>query len=215
MPTCIARSSTAIVHHVPAPAEEQFRQWQLDITTVAEQFAGYEGTDLYPPGKPESDQWVTVIHFTTEQALNTWLESPVRSEWIKKIQTAIGDFQLQRTQGGFSLWFAGQSNRDGQQLPPAWKMALTVWLSLYPTVMLLTIFVGQYTAPVGLSFSMLIGNALSVALLQWLVVPVLSRGLRPWLEANAPARRILSIGGACAIVAFLLLLAVCFRTDTG
>ena len=94
-------------------------------------------------------------------------------------------------------------------------MVLTVLLGLYPTVMLLTIFVGPYTSRLGMAVSMLIGNALSVSSLQWLVMPVLTRMLAPWLEADARRARTLSYGGLALISVLLAALTFGFRHVTG
>src|SRR5262249_46517507 len=49
--------------------------------------------------------------------------------------------------------------------PPSWKIVMTVVLALFPTVMLLAVFPGPYTAPLGFAAAMLIGNFLSVSIL--------------------------------------------------
>ena len=210
-----ARSSAAIVQQVPPEAADRFRRWQNDVAAAAQTFAGYEGTDLYPPASNETNEWVTVIHFANEQSLQHWIDSPLRAQWVEKLRATVGDFELKTLNGGFSLWFDGLKQGAAGQLPPAWKMALTVLCGLYPTVMLLTVFVAPITSPLGFSVSMLIGNALSVALLQWIVVPALLRVLQPWLDANSNKAQWLSIAGAGAIVMLLLLIAVLFRAITG
>jgi len=98
---------------------------------------------------------------------------------------------------------------------PSWKMALTVLLGLYPTVMVLTLFPGPYTEPLGLALAMLIGNALSVSILQWAVMPVLNSLLAPWLRANSEQRRAYSVGGLFLILFFLAGFALLFRQVTG
>jgi hypothetical protein len=101
---------------------------------------------------------VVVLHFDTAAALRGWLDSPERAGWVARLRDEVGEFRLRTLPGGFGPWFAD---------PPApWKVALTVLLGLYPTVMLLTLFVGPHTSRLGLALSMLVGNALSVALLQ-------------------------------------------------
>lgn len=213
MDACIARASAAIVQRVPPEAADRFRAWQREVTAAAQNFPGYEGTDLYPPAS--GDEWVTVIHFESEPALQRWIESPERARWVDKLRSTVGDFELRTLQGGFSLWFAGLRKDADASMPPPWKMAVTVLLGLYPTVMLLTLFVSPFTSPLGFSISMLIGNALSVALLQWVVVPALMRVLRPWLEANSATGRRLSFAGVGAIALLLVGLAFAFRPITG
>ena len=70
----------------------------------------------------------------------------MRAEWIAKLRGEIGDFRLKTLPSGFGAWFAGLVDGSEGALPPSWKIALTVLLGLYPTVMLLAMFVGPYTA---------------------------------------------------------------------
>ena len=104
---------------------------------------------------------------------------------------------------------------QGTGAPPPWKMALVVVLGLYPTVMLLTLFPGPYLRPLGLAVSMLIGNALSVSILQWVVMPALNILSAPWLAAQGESKRTLNRAGVAVIVGILIGLAAFFRTITG
>jgi uncharacterized protein len=62
---------------------------------------------------------------------------------------------------------------------------------------------------------MLIGNALSVSILQWGVMPVLETALRPWLKADAARGRANLIGGLILILLLLAGMVVLFRQVTG
>jgi antibiotic biosynthesis monooxygenase (ABM) superfamily enzyme len=126
---------------------------------------------------------------------------------VDKLRAQVGDFELTTLPGGFGPWFAAHR----LEAPPDWKMALTVVLALYPTVMLLTLFPGPYTQPLGFAVAMLIGNAMSVCLLQWVVVPLLTRAIGPWLQANSPQQKAVSYGGLLLILAVLAILAFLFR----
>lgn len=94
-------------------------------------------------------------------------------------------------------------------------MALTVLLALFPTVMLLTIFVGPVVDPLGFSFSMLVGNALSVSILQWIVMPLLTRRLAPWLGSGKDVSHFRSIATPTLIMILLILQAFLFRRIKG
>ncbi len=209
----LARASAVVVQRVPAEAVDWFLEWQRGVTAAAEAFAGYRGTDVYPPaGGQGDDAWVVVLHFADEAALGRWLDSPVRAGWVARLRDRVGGYELQRLPGGFGPWFAGRG-RDAA--PPSWKMALTVLLGLYPTVMLLALFPGAQIATLGLALSMLIGNALSVVLLQWAVMPALTALLARWLHLPARRARAWSAGGAVLIVLVLAGLVVLFRQVTG
>ena len=209
----ISRASAVVVQHVPEALADWFMEWQRGATGAAEGFVGYSGTDVYPPGDNGRDEWVVLIHFDDEKSLQEWLGSPVRAQWVEKLQAQVGDFELKALPGGFGPWFAGQTT--GPAPPPSWKMALTVLLGLYPTVMLLTLFPGPYTEPLGVAVAMLIGNALSVCILQWAVMPALNMALAPWLMANSEKQRAFSVGGLFLILVLLVGLALLFRQVTG
>ncbi|MDR3636018.1 MAG: hypothetical protein P4L84_19605 [Isosphaeraceae bacterium] len=214
MPAQVSRASAVVVQRVPAAAVDWFLEWQEGVTNAAEGFPGYSGTNIFPPTDGQREEWVVIVNFEDDASLNAWLESPVRGEWLKELWEKVGEFDLQRLSGGFGPWFAGASGSRGEG-PSAWKMALTVLLALFPTVMLLTIFVAPYTAPLGLALSMLIGNALSVSILQWGVMPVLTRLLGPWLSATYARQKAVTLAGSFAIFLALGVLVVIFRQVTG
>jgi antibiotic biosynthesis monooxygenase (ABM) superfamily enzyme len=206
-----ARASSVIVHRVPPDRAEQFLELQRGITEAAKAFPGYQATDVYPPAEPQQSEWVVVIHFDGPEALRHWLDSPVRAGWIEKFRSETGDFRLKTLPSGFGAWFAGLVNGPEVALPPSWKIALSVLLALYPTVMVLTICVGPYLEPLGLAVALLVSNVLSVSLLQWAVTPALRPVLRPWLRANEPRQRAFSLGGLAAILLLLAGMALLFR----
>ncbi len=101
----VAHASAVIVQHVPAAAKESFLEWQRRIARIAEGFAGYAGTDVYPPSDASRDQWVIVLHFDDEASLHRWLSSPEREQCVATIQAEIGQGTLTRLHGGFADWF--------------------------------------------------------------------------------------------------------------
>jgi antibiotic biosynthesis monooxygenase (ABM) superfamily enzyme len=205
-----SRSSAVVVQRVPPAAADAFLEWQRDASRAAGGFAGYRGTDVFPPPAGRGDEWVVLIHFQDEESLARWLDSPERNQRIEELRAKIGDFDLKTVGDGFGPWFSskGQSNAPA---PDGWKMALTVLLALFPTVMLLTIFVGPLTSPLGFAASMLIGNALSISILQWGVMPLLTKWLDPWLRGDRSAWRWTPV----LILVALGVLTALFRLVTG
>jgi len=211
----VALASAVVVQRVPADRAEWFMEWQRGISEAAKEFTGYRSTDVYPPPANRGDEWVVVIDFDDERSLQEWLDSPVRAQWVEKLKAEVGSFELKAIPGGFGAWFASLDRGPEGVTPPPWKMAVTVLLGLYPTVMLLTLFPGPYTHPLGVALAMLIGNALSVGILQWGVLPALTSLLGPWLRANSDKQRHVSIGGLFVILVVLAGLALLFRQVTG
>jgi hypothetical protein len=210
-----AQASSVIVHCLPPERVERFLELQRGITQAAEGFRGYEATDVYPPTDSQDANWVVVVHFDGPATLQLWLDSPVRAEWVEKLRNEMGNFRLKSLPTGFAAWFAGLVNDPKGELPHSWKMALTVLLALYPTVMLLAISVGSYLSPLGQAVSMLISNALSVSVLQWAVMPMLEKLLGPWLRANQERQTAYSLGGYVLILGLLGGMAFLFRLMNG
>jgi antibiotic biosynthesis monooxygenase (ABM) superfamily enzyme len=206
------RSSSVIVHRVTPGSNAVFLEWQRGITGAAEGFPGYQATEVYPPAADRSQEWVILIHFDSAKSLQDWLASPQRAEWTAKLPREIRQFRLKTLPSGFAAWFAGLAE-DGESLPH-WKMFLTVLLGLYPTVMLLTLFLSPHTNRFGLAVAMLIGNAASVAFLEWLGMPVMSRLLGPWLRANGKETRAFSLVGLALMLVVLGAMAFVFHLVT-
>ena len=205
-----SRSSAVVVQRVPPAAVDAFLEWQREATRAAEGFAGYCGTDIFPPARGRGDEWVVLIRFDDEESLARWLDSPERGRRVEELRAKVGDFDLKTLGDGFGPWFVRQDQTQAAA-PASWKMALTVLLALFPTVMLLTIFVGPLTSPLGLAASMLVGNAMSISILQWVVMPRLTKGLDPWLRRGESAWRWTPV----LILLTLAVLTALFRLVTG
>jgi antibiotic biosynthesis monooxygenase (ABM) superfamily enzyme len=203
------RSSTVIVHRVVPASVPVFLEWQRGITRAAEAFPGYQATEVYSPAHDHPYQWVIVIHFDNAKCLQDWLDSPERSGWTAKLPREIGEFQMKTMPSGFAAWFVGLV--EGGERLPHWKVFLTVLLGLYPTAMLLTLFLLPHTRRFGLAIAMLIGNAASVAFLEWLGAPVIRLVIGPWLLANGKEGRVNNVVGTLLIVASLAAMAVLFH----
>jgi antibiotic biosynthesis monooxygenase (ABM) superfamily enzyme len=194
------------------PADtDWFLEWQRGVAAAAESFPGYKDTDVFPPDDGQRNEWVVVIHFEDDKSLREWLDSPIRAQWVAKLRARVGRFELKALSGGFAPWFASLTRQRDASSPPSWKMALTVLLGLYPTVMLLALFPGPYLNPLGFALAMLISNALSISLLEWAVMPVLTTVLDRWLKANEAKQRPVSIGGLLVIICLLGSLVILFR----
>lgn len=210
-----SRASAVVIQRVPASGSDWFMEWQRGISEAAEAFAGYRGSDVYPPAESRMDPWVIVIHFDDDESLQAWLNSGVRSHWVEKLREEVGDFELKLLQGGFGSWFTGITQHSELAIPPPWKMAMAVLVGLYPTVMLLSLVLEPLSHHLGQAVTMLIGNALSVAILQWAVMPMLNIILGPWFNANSYNQRSLSVSGFLIMVAILAGMALIFKQAFG
>ncbi|GFK95386.1 hypothetical protein NNJEOMEG_03249 [Fundidesulfovibrio magnetotacticus] len=204
----VSKATAVVVQHVTERDVPWFMEWQREVSEASGAFPGSVGTEVYPPPGGRAGDWVAVVTFEDEPSLRAWLDSPERARLVERLRAAVGRFTLKLAPGGFGAWFAGCV---GAQAPPGWKTALVVLLGLYPTVMLLSFFPGRLLTPMGFALSMLVGNALSVILLQWCVMPALNKVFGPWLTADPVRQRALHLGGLAAVLLLLAGLATLFR----
>ncbi|MBA3718461.1 MAG: antibiotic biosynthesis monooxygenase [Actinobacteria bacterium] len=203
------RAATVVVSHAVDPArEDEFRAWTLRLTEAERAFPGFRGTEMFPPVPGVQDKWTIVFHYDTEEHLNGWLESPQRQQLLEEGRS-FQDYELRRISSPFGAWFALDGGEDGAG-PAQWKTALAVLVGLYPTVVLLTLGISEIWDG-KLWATLLVGNILSVTLLTWVVMPVVTRALRFWLapEPGQEAPRLDTLGAVVSI-AFLTLAALVF-----
>ena len=113
--------------------EEAYHAWVERIRQMEARFPGYQGLQLQPPIPGLQDDWVSLLRFDTSEHLNAWLESDARRAALQEVEPFI-DQREQQVATAFSGWFTF-GDVPGQ-VPPNWKQAMIVMLTLFPVVML-------------------------------------------------------------------------------
>lgn len=202
-------TSTVFVYHVPPDAVPGFLKLQDEIQPIISSFPGYEGTDIYPPTEPGNTEWASVIHFCSHEAMENWLLSPVRQGILQRMHEAVGEFHWKRLPSGFGPWFASLAFATGAAAPPAWKMALTVWLGLYPASLLVASLLPPILEPrLGIPGTMLVAGITNISLLTWVILPRLNRVLRFWHQATIRSAPILNAAVVGGILLFQISVAI-------
>lgn len=204
-------SVTAVVStQVASGHEAAFLGWQHRIAAAEARFAGFESYALEPPVSGVQDDWTMVVRFDTDEHLDAWLASAERADLVAEATAFDGGTRVSRVHGGFEAWTTPAAAHD--DAPAAWKQNLVVLLMLYPVVFLF----GRYVSdPLltgrGVPFwlALFLGNAVSVALLGWVLVPRASAAFGWWLSPATPSPRRTATGVAVVAVLYAVLLA-CF-----
>lgn len=205
-----ARASAVLVERIPSELADWFLEWQQGISAAAATLPGYQATDVYPPTVPESDEWVVVLHYDTVEHLQLWLESSLRAEWLQKLTERGVHIELRTMPGGFGAWFSNHTRKPAGP-PTPWKMALTVLLTLYPTVMLAAVLTSPLRPVLGFPVLMLLNNVVCVAILQWGLMPFVTQRLYGWYRADFRKEPLRVLGVALGILLFLLGLVLLFQ----
>ena len=202
--------TVVVSHPVGAEHEQQFLDWQRQVTAAERKFPGFRGSELFRPVPGVQDDWTAVYRFASETDLNRWLESPERGELLVQ-EELFKDFQMRQVANSFGSWFSFGGDGEIAVSTPAWKSALSVLVGLYPTVVLLTLAITKLWPGADLWASLLLGNVLSVTLLTWVVMPAVTRALRFWLLPGRPAgKERVDVIGAAAAIGFLTVAALVF-----
>jgi antibiotic biosynthesis monooxygenase (ABM) superfamily enzyme len=206
--------TVVVSHRVRAGQEEAFRTFHQQMTDAEHAFPGFLGQELYPPVPGVQADWTAVFRFGSAEYLEAWLQSPQRAALLAAGEQ-FKDFDVHRVSSPFGSWFSLSDGSSDAGSPSTWKTALSVLVGLYPTVVLLTLGISEIWPGADLWQSLLLGNVLSVGLLTWIVMPVVTRALRFWLapDPRITDRRVDVIGAAVSI-AFLTVAATVFWLAT-
>ncbi len=192
-------ATSTITTRVKPGSEEWFRQWQATMLSREQEFPGFLGQHIQAPIDGVNDEWVSIIAFEGEEKLRAWMHSPERKTLLAESNKHVERFDVRPSQSAFESWFA--SAESGLRPPPAWKLSAIVLLVLYPVVMLEIFTLNQWLASWGTALATFAGNAVSVALTGFLLIPWASRLLRWWLVPPTEEASRRTLLGAIVVVA--------------
>lgn len=169
-------------HRVAGKRVPDYLAWRRRAIAAQAHIPGYLATEFFEPRAKGQEEWVDIVRYDSVEHLDAWMESNERAALLEELDQIVESMHSHRVTG-LEGWFA-VNRESGPPLipPPPWKQALSVLLALYPTVMLLGLVTNPLIKGLSLPIRMMIGNALSVALLTWLIMPCVTRWLGFWLD---------------------------------
>jgi antibiotic biosynthesis monooxygenase (ABM) superfamily enzyme len=174
-----------MVTEIKPGKEAAYRAWADRIQKLQATFPGYLGSFVQPP-QPGQNGWTTVLRFDSAANLDSWIKSPARAAMVKESDDLVARFHAQRVDTSFPGWVA---NDPATGAPPnMWKTACLVLLTLFPVVMLELRFLNPHIEAFNPAVRTFIGNAISVGLTTWPLMPIAIFAFRDWLfpEGKAP-----------------------------
>lgn len=177
--------------------EEAYREWIAKIHQVESKFPGFRGMYVQSPNTSKGRYWITLLQFDTPENLDYWLSSAERQEVLKESTHLISSLESHRIITPYAGWFSSIA-KDGV-VPAVWKQTMLVLLVLFPVVMFELKYLSPWIAGLNAALGTFIGNAISVTLLAWPLMP-LAIWLLSWWLVPSRYNRIVTLGG------FLLLI---------
>lgn len=170
---------TLVIPHVVRPGHEHgFLDVEHEIMAEESKAEGFRGVELLKPVPGVHDEWTALVRFDSLQHANMWIESRQRAGLTARLEPHVVEYEVRKVGSSFGSWFS--FNMTAGKASPNWKQAMTVLLMLYPIVMIETLFLSP-ALPTPLYLTIFIGNALSVAALTWVLMPLATRVLNFWL----------------------------------
>src|SRR5580698_10748155 len=173
----------AIVRTVKSGSEAAYEQALHDFVQRSLNLAGQLGVYVIRPAPGSgSRQYGIIRKFADRNALDEFRASPEYLEWNQIVTDLTEGSSRVEELHGLESWFT----LPGQPLRPLpqWKMAIATYLGVVPVVMFLSLTLGRLIQNWNFVLNNIVFNAFVVALLTWVVMPLITRALHDWLNPN-------------------------------
>ena len=134
---------------------------------------------LTPPPGSDSREFGILRTFADEKERDTFYASPMFQAWEARARTLTEGEPDYRQMHGLEAWFRSPSNP-----PPRWKMATATFLGVFPLAMVLNLTLAPAIREWPFVLRNAVFNSCVVVLLTWVVMPLVTRLLRPWLHSK-------------------------------
>jgi uncharacterized protein len=194
-----------MVTQIKPGKEAAYRAWADRIQKLQSTFPGFIGSFVQPPQQKESG-WTTVLRFDSATNLDGWLHSDARAAMVKDSEDLVDAFHAQRVDTSFPGWVP--NNPVTGKPPNTWKTAGLILLTLFPVVMLELRFLNPQLETLNPALRTFLGNALSVALTTWPLMPLAIFAFHAWLFPENKPRWLVLISPALLLLCYLLEIAI-------
>lgn len=172
---------TIVVRRRTKPGcEADFEAAMRDFVSFALASPGNRGIDVLRSGEANPREYTVVDRFVDEASRKKFTESEAYQNWMVRLRALTEeDPHIQET-GGVGGWFTLPGHPTAGP-PPRIKMAAVTYLGVYPlTSVLPRLIAGLLPGWHPLVINIFV-TGLVVSLLTWVVMPFLTKALRPWL----------------------------------
>lgn len=162
--------------------EQALGRWVHRVVGAARQ---YEGNIAATVIGPDQAGEYRVLHlFRDLAALESWLGSAQRAELLRAAEPLLErPPAVLRT--GLETWFRLPSDGPAILPPPRWKMWVTSVVAIYPLVVIFLAWVSPHINGWPLAVRAAVFPLVLLSLMTYLVMPNVTRLLRPWLARRS------------------------------
>lgn len=200
-----AKSEVALVttRRVDHDRVADYLMWSEKVRTCLEQRPGFVSAEQLPAIAGRQDFWTQIVRFSDKDYSVGWTRSDELAALIEEIEPYTENLEVSAVRVGNNDWLNfGLSTKSGPGAPAKWKQLIAGVMALYPTVMVVNqLFERFVNLPFALS--VLLTNAIAMALVMMVLLPQLSRLLRGWLLPARPLPVAKTVGGAVLLLAVI------------
>jgi hypothetical protein len=173
----------AVIRTVKPGSEAAFEKSLHEFVQQSLSLAGQMGVHIIRPAPGSgSRQYGIIRKFADRNALDEFRASPEYLEWNRIVMDLTEGSGRVEELHGLESWFT----LPGQPLHPLpqWKMAIATYLGVVPVIMFLSLTLGRMIQNWNFILNNIVFNAFVVALLTWVVMPLITRALKGWLHSE-------------------------------
>ncbi len=172
--------SVVVDREVLPGKKEEFENVLRGIIDACKTFPGYLGTDVHLPQIKGGMHYRIVFRFATLDELKNWEHSPVRQEWVQKIDKLIKEPTKLQIISGLETWFA--LPRCNAIIPPKrYKMAIVTWLAITPLLIAFNLATQPLLGNLPLVLRILVTTPIIVILMTYVVMPYMAKLFAKWM----------------------------------
>lgn len=162
---------------------DEFEEWMDGIIHESMKFEGHMGVNVIRPIDSLSNpEYVIIFRFNTYKNLTRWQNSEIRKEWLKKSADVTEGARVVQNQTGLEFWFTPPHNAGQHAIPPRYKMAIVTGGILFALLSSLVPLIRQATSMLPQMLSILVVVIIMVPLMTYVLMPSVTKLLRPWLS---------------------------------
>ena len=170
----------AITRRIKPGHEAEYEEALRDFLKTSFTQAGVHGANMLVPTPGSTSREFGILRtFASADERDAFYQSPTFKAWDERVKPLTEGDPVHRQLTGLEAWF-----RDPKGPPPTWKMAVATYLGVVPVVMVLALTLGPLIRSWNFVLNNFVFNAFVVALLTWVVMPLITRALHRWLQAN-------------------------------
>jgi uncharacterized protein len=177
--------TTTVTRRIKPGHETAYEAFLEGIIAAASRFPGHLGVEVFRPATAAAGEYRIVYRFDTAGHLRRWLDSDEHAAWLQRAEPHVAGPMRTEFLTGLESWFT-LPEQPGQPAPPAYKMAILTWATIFPLITLVVVVLTPLIRTLPLVMRLGLTTLATVPLMTWVVMPRVTWLMRRWLY---PGRR--------------------------